>query len=394
MDSPNSQSIWAEIAAGLGSARPKQLTLYRTTIPMLRFEHAAARRNVAEAVVSHLEFEDGRSGWGESLPRPYVTGETIESVIADTEAIVWPAFTQACAAGGQMDLDAALPCRTDDGRCLNAAACCLELAVVSALISLPDIVLRRPIAVRATGVLGSSNPVKTAWALRAMRLYCLRDIKLKMGLGDAVDTANLRAIQRQIGRGIANRTRTLRVDVNGAWSLATAADRIVEPREFGVCVVEQPATCTAAQLVDLADKCEVPLMADESLLTLADARVLMRQPRRIWWNVRISKNGGFLRALQLAELARENDIHCVIGCMVGESGLLSAAQRRLLQLAPPVKCVEGNHGRWLLADDLTTKSPRFSWGGRLKPLTGQGFGISIDPAKLARYGQVVKTLKA
>ena len=82
----------------------------------------------------------------------------------------------------------------------------------------------------------------------------------------------------------------------------------------------------------------------------------------------------------------------VLGCMVGESGILSAAQRRLVQMAPPARFVEGNYGRRLLADDLTDPSPRFGYGGRLRPLSGPGFGVEVDPAKVQRYGILLTTL--
>jgi len=160
-----------------------------------------------------------------------------------------------------------------------------------------------------------------------------------------------------------------------------------------VCVVEQPAFCGAAELVELARRCDLPLMADESLRTEQDAELLLAEPRRVWWNVRISKNGGLLRAAALAARAAESGVAVGVGCMVGESGILSAAQRRLLQVARGVRFVEGNYGRFLLAGDLTTRSPRFGYAGRLKVLRAPGLGVAVDPARLARYGSRVASLE-
>jgi muconate cycloisomerase len=42
----------------------------------LRFKHAAASRDRSESVFLELHLDDGTSGWGEALPRFYVTGET------------------------------------------------------------------------------------------------------------------------------------------------------------------------------------------------------------------------------------------------------------------------------------------------------------------------------
>ena len=83
----------------------------------------------------------------------------------------------------------------------------------------------------------------------------------------------------------------------------------------------------------------------------------------------------------------------VLGCMVGESGILSAAQRRLLQaVGPGVRFVEGNYGRLLLAGDIVRLSPRFGYGGRLSVLGGAGLGVEVDPARMARWGRRVVTL--
>jgi len=365
------------------------LDMYRTAIPMRSFEHAAASRQVAEAVVVRAEFDDGRTGWGECLPRPYVTGETLESVETDLADTLWPAA---------LALDFSDPAalselpRDASGRCLHAAACAMELATIDAR-GMGGTPMLRSIASRVTGVLGSVDPDKTFKRMRLMWWFGLRDFKLKLGLGEEVDRENLRRVGRFMGKALAAGRAELRVDVNGGWPIDDVPGRVAGLVEHHVRVVEQPTFCPPDALADLARRCRLPLMADESLRTLADARVLLESPT-IWFNVRISKNGGLTRA---AEMIRRigPDRHVVLGAMVGESGLLSAAQRRLLQWLDPLapRRVEGNYGRWLLRDDLTRPSPRFGYGGKLAPLRGPGLGVKIDPRKLERYGRLVKSLR-
>ena len=91
-----------------------QLDVYLTAIPMRSFEHAAAKRDVAQAVVVHARFDDGTDGWGECLPREYVTSETLDGVVDDLEHILWPACRE-------LDFDteqsfASLPDRGPGGR--------------------------------------------------------------------------------------------------------------------------------------------------------------------------------------------------------------------------------------------------------------------------------------
>jgi muconate cycloisomerase len=350
---------------------------------MRTFEHAAASRSVAEAVVVRLQWSGGQSGWGETLPRPYVTGETIASVVEDLQAIHWPQVQTLQPWEGLARTDSA-------GRCVGAAACAMELA-------LWDVLHQRfsgTIPGRVSGVLGSADPARTARKLRLMRWYGLRDFKLKLGFGEEIDRANLEAAWRQLRRPIASGRCTLRVDVNGGWDAASTPARAEALRSRGVCVVEQPTYCTAAELLALARRCPLPLMADESLVTTADAECLREEPERIWWNIRLSKHGGIAGSLHLARMAEERKIPYTLGCMVGESSILSAAQRRLLQMGIRPRFIEGNYGRFLLRDDLAFTSLRFGFGGRLKPLPGTGLGMKISGEKLARYGTLVKTLQA
>ena len=226
-----------------------------------------------------------------------------------------------------------------------------------------------------------------------MRCFGLRDFKLKLGLGEQIDAENLRAVCSTLAKAIGGRRCTLRVDVNGAWEGDSVPRRVAELKSCGVCAVEQPVFCEAQEFVELARRCDLPLIADESLLTETDARVLLGEPQKVWWNIRISKNGGFRRAAKLAEMARANGVPFVIGCMVGESGVLSAAQRRLLQACPEPRFVEGNYGKYLLRKDLTRPSLRFGYGGSLRQLKGNRLGVSVTPAALKRYAKHLLTLE-
>ena len=379
------------------TASPRRLDVYRTALPMRRFEHAAASRDVAEAVVVRLELADGAVGWGETLPREYVTGETIDSVVEDLAATVWPAFVanHAGLAGEAARVDATVPSRDAAGRCLNAAACALDVAAAP-LVSEPfrGEQAGAPIGCRVSGVLGSSDPARTAGQLRRMRWFGLRDFKLKLGFGEDVDAENVGILRRRLGRALAAGKATLRVDVNGGWDADSTPERVAALRAAGVCAVEQPVYAPAGELVELARRCELPLIADESLLDDEDARRLLDEPRRVWWNIRISKNGGLTQALGLAGQAHEAGAAFIVGCMVGESSVLSAAQRRLLQVCPRPRFVEGNYGRFLLAGDLTRRSLRFGYGGRLRAIRRPGLGAEVDEARLARHGRLVRTLRA
>ena len=81
-------------------------------------------------------------------------------------------------------------------------------------------------------------------------------------------------------------------------------------------------------------------------------------------NVRISKNGGLTAAVRLAAFARRRNLKLMIGCMVGETAILSAAQVKMLNLVDNAAFVEGCFGRLLLRDDVG-KRVQFGIGGRV-----------------------------
>lgn len=56
------------------------LTAYHARIPLKRaVKHASHARRENDTLLIRAELDDGTTGWGEGLPRLYVTGETIDS---------------------------------------------------------------------------------------------------------------------------------------------------------------------------------------------------------------------------------------------------------------------------------------------------------------------------
>ncbi|MFW6133714.1 MAG: enolase C-terminal domain-like protein [Planctomycetota bacterium] len=373
------------------TAQLSRCDVYRARLPIRSFEHAAARRDTAEAVLVRVTLTDGAVGWGETHPRSYVTGESVRSVANDIRETLWPALTEAWPARPDAERISAGVAQWDvEGRCTNAAACALELAALDAARAFPGV--GRSIHARVSGVLGSEVPDRTEWRLRLMWAYGLRDFKLKLALGGEVDAENLRRVQRRLGGPLRYGTCTLRADVNGGWKADETPERTESLRARGFCAVEQPVFAPAGELGELAARCCLPLVADESLVTSADADELSAAGAKVWWNIRLSKNGGLVPSLALARRAAERGIPFVVGSMVGESGILSLWQRRLLQAAPVPRFVEGNYGRFLLKADLLRRSPRFGYGGRLRPPPAHPPHISRR--RLARHATHVATLRA
>lgn len=375
------------------------MTIHRLAIPMKQsFRHAAAQRAVAEPLIVELELANRVAGYGETHPREYVTGESMTGAAAAIRDVFVPRLVEMRPANFGEAIEAAdsLPFRDEAGRVLNAARAAVELALLDAYAraferswdSIPgylaDQSLGSPGSVataRFSGVVSGDLAERVARSIRRMRVIRLRHFKLKVG--DTGDDERVAQAVRLLGRAIAAGRATLRVDANSAWSLESARAKLAAWEDRPILCVEQPLP--RGRMDDwaaLARESNLPLMADESLVTLDDAEQLIAHRATSWFNIRISKNGGLLPALRLALLARRHRVQCQLGCMVGETSLLSAAGRWFLQWTPGIEIAEGSFGRFLLRDDVTDRSLRFGCGGAWTPMTGPGLGVMVSASKL------------
>jgi len=120
--------------------RVDALTIYRLRIPFHQsFSHALHSREESDAVVVKLAGSDGRSGYGEGLPRAYVTGETTDSMIARIREYLAPKIFQETFSPGWQTIEQLQSLLPDWTRTLdaangviawNAAFCAVELALL------------------------------------------------------------------------------------------------------------------------------------------------------------------------------------------------------------------------------------------------------------------------
>ena len=125
-------------------------------------------------------------------------------------------------------------------------------------------------------------------------------------------------------------------------------------------------------------------MLDESLCSRIDGERAIAGQTCDLFNVRLSKCGGFIPSLRLAQYAREQKLGCQLGCQIGESAVLSAAGRHFAASVAGLRYVEGSYDRHLVREALGTEDITFGWGGWAPALAGPGLGIAVDPRALER----------
>jgi muconate cycloisomerase len=375
-----------------------ELTAYHVCIPLRKaIKHASHSRTETDNVVIRCVLDDRTEGFGEGVPRDYVTGETIASALALLKGSDLPAqfgecgdFPAAVALAERLGL---APVAGDDRQCQgNAARCAVELAVLDAYgraFAKPLSDVTRLLApelhaprdwVRYSGAITSSKGFKLRLAAWAMWLYRFRQLKVKVGIAGQNDVARLRSIRKRAGRCM-----DLRIDANEAWTPPEAIRHVLELEPLGITAVEQPvAHAEAASLRGVRRQIRTPVMLDESLCSMVDAERAVEMEMCDLFNLRLSKCGGFIPALRLAQFARRQGLGYQLGCQVGETAILSAAGRHFASSVADIRYLEGSYDRHLVREALGTRDLTFRWGGWAPALPGPGLGVTVDTRALER----------
>jgi L-Ala-D/L-Glu epimerase / N-acetyl-D-glutamate racemase len=374
-----------------------ELTAFHVRVPLKRaFKHASHERTETDNIIVRCQLSDRSQGFGEGVPRDYVTGETIDSSLELLKNSDLPSQFESC-----RDFPAALAMAerfklasapNDERGCVgNAARCAVELAILDAYgrsygepLSLiaktiaPELYQPRE-SVRYSGVIASARGVKARVAVLGMRMYGFRQIKVKVGLPGYDDRKRLRAFRRCAGRSM-----IIRVDANEAWSPEQAVDCIRELEPARIASVEQPIAHEKLEtLPEIRKQIETPIMLDESLCGMFDAERAVQLQACDLFNIRLSKCGGFIPSLRLTQFARRHGLGYQLGCQVGETAILSAAGRHFAGSVADLAAVEGSYDRHLVKDALSKEDLTFGWGGRGPLLVHSGLGITLDAAAFA-----------
>ena len=386
--------------------RITRLTAYHVRIPLKhKVRHASHVREETDSLVVRCELDNGAIGWGEGLPRPYVTGETIDdvwSLLADshlTRSLSDPFdnLAQAISLTERIKFNVANheSAFVERGCFGNSARCAVELSLLDAaarsegvpLSRVTDLLpetfaIREPQSqVRYSAAITAMSPWATTVRAWKIRLYGFHQCKVKVGVADVNDADLLRRI-----RGILPVNRVdFRIDANEAWTCSNLEGHLAPLLPFGITSLEQPVPHNEVSgLSKLRGRIGVPLMLDESLCGLTDAHRAIESGTCDLFNIRLSKCGGLIPSLRLAAIAHQAGLGYQLGCQVGETGILSAAGRHFASSVANIRYLEGSYDRHLVRERLTVQDLTFGRRGQAPALTAPGLGVDVDEAALKR----------
>ncbi|MCA9072737.1 MAG: dipeptide epimerase [Planctomycetaceae bacterium] len=384
--------------------RIAELTVFHVRIRLKKpIRHASQTRSDTDSIVARCVLDSGVVGWGEGLPREYVTGETIDTAFQQVHETDWRPqlaesfsnLTEAVALSGRIS-----PLRPISGvrDCFgNSLRCALELSVLDAAARAEDVPLSH-VTTLVPETIAIANPRSSVqysgaittsgkWGQRIkawkMRLFGFHQVKVKVGASDVDDADALSRIRKILGPKV-----DLRLDANEAWTCENLEQKLAPLLPFDVTSLEQPVPHAEVEgLAKLRPQIPIPLMLDESLCSASDGQRAIEQGLCDLFNLRLSKCGGFVPSLRLAAMAHRAGLGYQMGCQVGETGILSAAGRHFATSVDQIRYLEGSYDNFLVKERLTKENLTFGYGGKAPVLTKPGLGIQIDEHQLQQVTQ-------
>lgn len=274
-------------------------------------------------------------GWGEGTIPPYygVTTEAMAAYWSAAARRAEPFPDDPADIPAYVGADGPAPARAALDLALHDRLGRLANKPLHALLGLPT---PRPLPTSFT--LAIDDP--EAMGRSAAALAGCSVIKLKLGGADGRDLDRVAAVRA------ARPDVALYVDANAGWTADEAIREIGRMVELGVALVEQPtAKSDYKGMGRVQAACAVPVVADESVQTLADVeRLAAAGVGGI--NLKLMKVGGLAPGLAMLRRARELGMGIMLGCMV-ETSIGATAMAHLMGLADWLDL----DAPWLIAND-------------------------------------------
>lgn len=377
-------------------------TIFSLNLPFrIVFKHAAANRDSSDSIMLKCETESGVTGFGECLPRFYVTGESRDHSFDLLQKNILPRMVGLDFSNVKEVISYLSTCNgkapatwVSSSIPQTAAWAAVDLALLDTFgkefntpVRLDSQYQDLP-SFTYSAVCSAENGWKKIKSLALFRIFGFRQVKIKIHPDTAIKTI-------QLSRKILGKRCDIRVDVNMAWDVFQAIKSMSLLSRLGVHSFEQPLKPDdLLGLSRLVQQTKLDIMADESLNDAESLERLIVNEACTAINVRISKCGGLVAAYNRCLRAIEVGLKVQVGSQVGETSLLSAAQLILIAAVQKVSYAEGCFGKHLLVSDPAQPLLQFGYGGRPpKMLQLPGLGIRINEDILFKFSNKVIKIK-
>ncbi|MBN1381562.1 MAG: hypothetical protein JXA41_07795 [Deltaproteobacteria bacterium] len=325
-----------------------RIDIYQCNTPFgTEYPNAHQVREFAESIVVNVLFDNGISGYGESAPRNYVTGENAKSVTS----LIRDHFSGillGCKIVSITDVKETLNVLEKKARDKNimfylSALGAIDTALLDALSKYEKKPLSNYLGPIVRNQISYTLPIpilpietikKKSRHLEGIKFS---SVKVLMGESESENIGRVETVRSIFGADV-----DMSIEVNGKWSYQQAIDNLSKLKNFNIAAVEQPVNKEDFEgLKKVREKMGIPVIVDESLRTLSEAEKLIDSGACDILNIKISKCGGLLKSKEIADFALSRGIRFQLGTLVGETDILDRAGRSFALVSSNIIHFEG-----------------------------------------------------
>ncbi|MCI4445948.1 MAG: dipeptide epimerase [Candidatus Aminicenantes bacterium] len=359
----------------------KKIEIYNFDIPLISpFRIAIGTMYAANDVLVKIITDSGLYGIGEACPFPPITGETQEGNIAAAKAIREMLLDK-----DPLSIEGIIDSIGNIVHSNPSAVAAYDMALYDLLGKAAGLPLYKLLGGYRSSfetdlTTGLNTPEKMVESVKESLAQGYRQIKIKVGEDPDLDVRRVQLVREAIGPEV-----PLRIDANQGWSVPQAISTLRRLEPFRIQFVEQPVKASdLAGLKKVQEQSPVPVMADESLFSPADAIKLVKEGACEYFNIKLMKAGGILNSLKIAHVAAAANMQCMVGCMLETKlGLTAASHLVASQKNIIFADLDGNSEHKV---DPVVGGIKVEKGTIYLP-EEPGLGCDIDPAFLKKMKQ-------
>ncbi|WP_286226622.1 mandelate racemase/muconate lactonizing enzyme family protein [Polynucleobacter sp. HIN11] len=335
----------------------------------------------AKTVVLQLVDEKGYSGWGEASVAPLMTGETLDSLLANLRYLVQK--VRGISWEDPRNLTAELN-KVLYGN--SSAKSCLQMALLDIYTQKENVVLwkflrtlfkkndlDKPLPIPILRMLGGSIE-KEQMDAESLRRQGYRHWKIKVGLLPLEqDIKRVETLLNLLGED------TVSVDANGAMNIEDAI-RFTQSDKVGrLAFAEQLITSNSStfDFCRLKNESKIAIGLDESIHGLREVEQFIELKAFDGASLKLIKTGGLIEAMECALMLENNNLKINLACKVAETSISAAATAAIGFALGRLPWGYSMSNQYLSFD--VCKVPLVAENGLLDSSKLNAPGIGIDP---------------
>jgi L-alanine-DL-glutamate epimerase-like enolase superfamily enzyme len=338
------------------------------------------------AVFVKITCEDGTTGWGQSVPIPAWSYETLESVTSTIRQYLAPALVGIHAtdiAEAHRRMNRAIAASFSTGMPIAKSGIDMALHDIAGKLAgknVAELWGRKPLdRITLSWTVNARSLEEAEELLEAGRKQGYRHFNIKVAPDPKFDVELARRVRRFAPDCF------LWADANGGYDLATALEALPKLRDAGVNVMEQPVPPNRlSALRELKKQGALPLLLDEGVVSVADLEEFHKLDILDGVAMKPARTAGLWDARQQVEYLERHKL------MFLGSGLtdpdVSLAASLVLYGAYGLRYPAALNGLQFLAGSWL-KAPFRLEDGALRVPRGAGLGVEVDEERLRRDSQ-------